>query len=170
MHRRLTISRRRETNARCPMNDMPKPTIRNKSGPERIKTCEQCKMQFTTNESRVRFCSLSCSNRARGGMRTAAEKFLSKVSKSDGCWEWQGSRSRRGYGWFSSAAHTYNVPAHRASYELFCSEIPPGLYVLHKCDNPPCVRPDHLFIGTQRDNIHDMIQKGRHRYGVLNAK
>ena len=75
------------------------------------------------------------------------ERFWKKVNKTDGCWLWQGatSRSSQGYGAFSVGR----------------SSIPKGLFILHHCDNPPCVRPDHLFIGTQKDNINDMIKKGR---------
>lgn len=62
--------------------------------------------------------------------------------------------------------------AHRAAYELFVGPIPVGMWVLHRCDNPPCVNPHHLFLGTNTDNVHDMIAKGRNRTGEshTNAK
>lgn len=72
-------------------------------------------------------------------------------------------RNRRGYGSFTlDGSLGESVAAHRFSWELHFGEVPDGMYVLHKCDNPPCVRPDHLFLGTQSDNMYDMWDKGRH--------
>jgi hypothetical protein len=76
-----------------------------------------------------------------------------------GCWEWGGARSATGYGWASYKDKT--VPAHRLVWEMVSGPIPAGLFVLHHCDNPPCVRPDHLFLGTQADNLRDARAKGR---------
>lgn len=93
------------------------------------------------------------------------EEFWNKVAKSEGCWEWQGSRNgqRKGYGsfWYRGRHHR----AHRFAWTLANGEIPPGLLVCHRCDNPPCVRPDHLFLGTNEDNMADMRAKGRARNG-----
>jgi hypothetical protein len=75
------------------------------------------------------------------------------------CWEWQKARQRQGYGvarWLEK-----KVLSHRLSYELYKGKIPAGLFVLHKCDNPPCCNPEHLFVGTKKDNRHDQIAKGR---------
>lgn len=83
-------------------------------------------------------------------------RFWAKVEKSAGCWEWTSQR-RNHYGLFS--LNSKPVSAHRVSYFLEYGEYD-GL-VLHKCDNPPCVRPDHLFIGTHQDNTDDMFEKGR---------
>lgn len=87
------------------------------------------------------------------------ERFETGFTKTDGCWVWQKSLTKKGYGRFWNG--TKAVKAHRASYELYVGKIPPTLFVCHKCDNPKCVRPDHLFLGTNRDNMIDMIQKGR---------
>lgn len=89
--------------------------------------------------------------------------FWSHVIKTDGCWVWQGSFNPNGYGQFS-----YNGVngSHRISWMLKNGQIPLRMHVLHRCDNPNCVNPDHLFIGKCVDNTRDMIRKGRGRVGV----
>ena len=91
----------------------------------------------------------------------ARERFWSKVKKTEGCWLWMGARDPDGYGSFRVGSR--GTHAHRIAYALKVGHIPPGLSVLHRCDNPPCVRPDHLFLGTQLDNVNDMAKKGRAR-------
>lgn len=92
--------------------------------------------------------------------RPVADRFWEKVTKGDGCWEWQGARIPHGYGNMTVPDHGHDY-AHRISWQLHNGEIPAGLWVLHHCDNPPCVRPDHLFLGTAQDNVDDSIRKGR---------
>ena len=88
------------------------------------------------------------------------ERFQSRVKAVGECWEWQLSHHSGGYGqWYPRKGRP--VGAHRYSAMLYLPEWHPSLYVLHHCDNPPCVRPDHLFMGTQRDNGRDMASKGR---------
>lgn len=84
-------------------------------------------------------------------------KFVDKKGDAE-CWNWVGKKGH-GYGRFWYNGKT--IRAHRFSYELFFGNVPDCLFVLHKCDNPGCVNPDHLFLGTLLDNSRDMIAKGR---------
>lgn len=94
--------------------------------------------------------------RATGHKRDAGLTVMSMVEATDsGCWDWLGQRSQEGYGRLGE------VFAHRLAYEAFRGPIPPGMYVCHTCDNPPCCNPDHLFIGTNADNVRDSMSKGR---------
>lgn len=89
----------------------------------------------------------------------AIERFWSLVDRSGECWNWTG-RTFRGYGVFSANGTSYR--AHRVAFLISADDLPDGLCVLHRCDNPSCCRPDHLFLGTYADNSHDMVAKGRH--------
>ena len=106
--------------------------------------------------------------------RPVAERFWEKVLKADGdgCWMWKAMRSpKSGYGLFAVRFHpTRYVVAHRIAYALANGEFPAELDVLHKCDNPTCVRPDHLFLGTQADNNRDMKAKGRAARGTAHFR
>ena len=97
----------------------------------------------------------------RNGSMTPAQRFWTKVQKGDGCWEWKGQRNRRGYGEVSINSKWRK--AHRFAWEITNGEIPEGMHVCHRCDNPACVRPEHLFLGTARANTVDSVTKGRHR-------
>lgn len=88
----------------------------------------------------------------------AIQKFCSLVNKSDGCWEWKLASHK--YGYLNSGGKSWR--AHRFSYMLTSGkQIPDGMFICHKCDNPRCVRPDHLFLGTRTDNMRDMSAKRR---------
>jgi len=83
------------------------------------------------------------------------DKFWSKVKKTNKCWWWSAAKDGCNYGRLG------NKKAHRVSYEMHFGKIPKGIYVCHSCDNPSCVNPEHLFLGTQKQNMLDMVRKGR---------
>jgi DNA-binding transcriptional regulator YiaG len=93
--------------------------------------------------------------------KTIRNKLVSKISANPktGCWEWSAGKFADGYGaiWTSGTVRR----AHRVSYEIHCGSIPDGLHVLHRCDNPICINPEHLFLGTNADNAADKTAKGR---------
>lgn len=96
-------------------------------------------------------------------MRDMRTVFYSKITKdASGCWLWNGVLDKKGYGRIFVNRKRYF--AHRLSWIVHNGEIPQGMYILHKCDNPTCVNPDHLFIGTQKDNVDDCIEKGRRKH------
>lgn len=119
-----------------------------------IANCKHCGKEFpraiTNPPSTVKYCSLEC-------------RFWSKVEVTenpDDCWNWKAkAKSGHGYGIFNLGDHQSN--AHRVSWMLSNGPIPDGLFVCHKCDNPRCCNPNHLFLGTPKDNTDDMNRKGR---------
>ena len=88
------------------------------------------------------------------------DRFWKKVIYAETCWLWMGAKNKDGYGSFGDGAGR-TMLAHRFAYQEFIGEIPPGMYVLHKCDEPSCVNPAHLWLGTQADNVADCAEKGR---------
>lgn len=96
----------------------------------------------------------------RHSYRNTVESLKAKTTKtSTGCWEWAGSRTKDGYG--RTMEWPKSITTHRLMYKLFYGSIPEGKHILHKCDNPPCINPHHLWSGTHVDNMVDMTKKGR---------
>lgn len=94
-------------------------------------------------------------------------RFWAKVDRlgPDDCWEWTGHRDPKGYGKFMVTKSSGTTTAHRYSYEMAHGPIPDGLMVRHSCDNPPCVNPAHLAVGTAQNNADDIADHGRRRTG-----
>jgi HNH endonuclease len=120
------------------------------------RNCAYCKTAFISKTGVNTYCSIKC-------------RFLSKVklSSKGGCWNWTGSHHGKGYGHFRYGGHVEK--AHRAAYRILCGVIPPGISVFHKCDNPQCVNPQHLWLGTNLDNVLDRQQKERQSRGERHA-
>lgn len=130
------------------------------------KICDRCGKKFFRKDYQTpglwrkqRFCSRICGRPVRRPVTKSA--FLKKVNKNPetGCWIWAGRIDHKGYGvLWNNGKH---VKAHRLSWEFHNGAIPDKMSVCHHCDTPPCVNPDHLFIGLQADNVRDMDSKGR---------
>lgn len=92
--------------------------------------------------------------------RLLVDRFRDHIITGPGCWDWRGKKWRNGYGVFVVDAEL-QVAAHRFAWELVNGPVPDGLWVLHSCDNPPCTRLDHLFLGDRKANMEDCARKGR---------
>lgn len=129
--------------------------------------CAGCSRQFAINYGRMgspRFCSQSCNAEAR--KLPLAERLSRGLAPPDsnGCLCWTGAKANYGYGLINAGGGRLER-THRLAWRLAYGPIPPGLEVLHACDNPPCGNLAHLFLGTHEDNIGDAVRKGRHCHG-----
>jgi len=128
-----------------------------------MKNCLGCHkifypLKWELKRGNGKYCSRRCADIYQKG--TPRERFEKFVKKTKTCWLWIGSKDPNGYGKMSY--RNYPTNAHRMSWILNKGDIPDSKFILHKCDNPPCVNPDHLFVGTAKDNSTDMVRKGRH--------
>lgn len=142
-------------------------------------TCPTCGTPFYAKPSVIahggKYCSWGCRRPVKP--TPASERFWQKVDRNGPtvreelgpCWVWTAHRDTTGYGIFGISARLHAM-AHRFAWAEEHGQIPDGLKVLHRCDNPPCVRPDHLFLGTQADNIVDRDRKGRTAWGERQSK
>lgn len=152
-------SYRKYCSPECAFGRKPEPRVM------RFYVCLWCEKPFETNERHHRgmYCSHACdlAHRKAKFQETATERFWARVDKSGGdssCWPWLGAKDK-GYG--KLGFNGKNTSAHRVAYELTYGSILDNLFACHKCDNPSCCNPDHLFLGTNGDNIRDMVSKGR---------
>lgn len=134
--------------------------------PDGLYVCHECANRLCVRPDHLMLCTVA-ESAARAGLphrKSLAERFWARVQFGRGCWEWQGRRSNQGYGYLTEG-HKGKIAAHRLSFRLSNGDIPDGAHVLHRCDNPPCVRPDHLFLGDASSNQLDAISKGRQATG-----
>jgi hypothetical protein len=140
--------------------------------------CLHCGQLVTRRLANVKpsgrvFCSPLCHIAERDNLQVTKERFWQRVDCSGGsqaCWPWIGTK-RYGYGFLKILKKPVRV--HRFSWQIHVGPIPDGLHVLHKCNNPACVNPSHLYVGTDQDNMNDKIRAGRqnHPFGsrIANA-
>lgn len=135
-----------------------------------MKVCPHCGNKFGPGKKwpgnfRTQvFCSKECDTaRKRYTPEQVAAAFWKRVTKTASCWLWTASKRWDGYGRWNPSGR--QMTAHRYSWELANGPIPTGLEVCHTCNNPPCVNPAHLFLGTHLDNMRDAVNKGRQACG-----
>lgn len=121
--------------------------------------CEQAFLVHPCKADRTRYCSILCGELARTWTR------IDTSGGPDACWEWQGARHRQGYG--KVRRHGRDSFAHRLAYADTYGPIPADKQVNHKCNNPPCCNPRHLYAGTSSDNAGDAIRRGTKHYTFL---
>lgn len=154
---------------------LPQASTRRRRSPRVEIICAFCGRSVFVKASRCavgkgRYCNRTCyhAHKSQRFGKSLSERFWSRVDTSDDCWVWIGAKQDLGYGIIEDDAGVTRRATHVA-WEVTYGSIPDGMRLLHRCDNPPCVRPDHLFLGTQADNVDDMIAKGRNQHGETAA-
>lgn len=150
-------------------------TIKNRS-----KNCITCNKLFFENKSdsniqwsKREYCSRKCNSKSPKRVTDIFKRLEKFQVIKDGCWGWTGNTDGKGYGTLSHRNGSGFSPekAHRLSYEKHYGKIPKGLNICHKCDNPECTNPLHLFAGTQKENMQDCSRKNRiNPKSILNLK
>lgn len=129
---------------------------------QKERQCETCGALFKPErKSRGRFCSLLCASK-RNILDIGDTLARCSIQRENGCLEWTGHTDRAEYGRIASVL-TQEVLVHRIAHEHRHGKIPRGLHVLHKCDNRKCFSDDHLYLGTNEDNVRDRMNRGRHK-------
>jgi hypothetical protein len=136
-----------------------------------VNICKNCGKSYfgrscDVKSGRSKYCSIKCRHTCK--VIPILERFWSKVNKSDDCWNWTAATNKKGYGIFDRDSGF--ATAHRYSYFLHFGEIPKNKIICHKCDNPKCVNPSHLFVGTIADNNKDKTNKNRQAKGAVTNK
>lgn len=145
--------------------------------------CEKCGNKFNWSRSKFQTIPKFCSRKCKGhtGFRPGSTLFISEMTneqkferlkksfekhviRQEGCWSWKGPIDKGGYSVMSCRPEIGSNKGHKASWLIYHGEIPKYMYICHKCDNPICTNPDHLWIGTSKQNNDDKISKGRARY------
>jgi len=139
--------------------------------------CRNCKCDFMARKSSIKignglYCSKSCARTGKPSKKRKDQRkrFYTLFEKTDSCWVWTGKCTNFGYGQFKDMRTGKTVSAHRFSYEIHIGKIPIKMLVLHKCDNPSCVNPSHLFLGNHKTNSQDASNKKRLAHGEKHPK
>jgi hypothetical protein len=132
-----------------------------------MRQCVICGIELIAKPRRARTCSMKCNGLLRRSQNPHEQRFWSKVDKRgpDECWPWKANTGDTGYGMFWSSDKKTMVKANREAYRLSVGD-PGTLHVLHRCDNPGCCNPAHLFLGTHQENMTDMVHKKRQWRGA----
>lgn len=138
----------------------------------KITECPRCgkineyKLSAFSNKEGLRYCSKTCAYASRNKIPISERvfKYIIKGENETDCWKWTGAKTFNGYGRIRSECGKKTLTVSRIIYEIFNGPILNKVCVLHSCDNPQCSNPKHLFLGTMKENTHDMIAKGRHNF------
>ncbi len=131
--------------------------------------CLKCGAAFIARQNRTKFCSIRCAKLYHYEHNTPDPKTLllsrMRIDNLTGCWNWTGGVRNKQFAYGRLNYRGQSWPAHRLSFQVFRGDVPADMMVCHRCDNPLCINPGHLFLGSALDNASDMHAKGRHPHG-----